>query len=192
MPGRNPVAVGPVLVGLGQPLVLIVGPCVMEPNDLTLVIARRLRAIADELQVPMIFKASFDKANRTSKSSYRGPGLREGLKVFERVKAETGFPGRPMNAAPALSFRTCPYANGLPGFSAIFHILSSPTACTAGLTWSSSPADTPPLVMIRSLSTAASRRTSCVARRSSRTMPKSRTSHPSDASKPRSRNRFEL
>lgn len=92
MAGRNPVQVGDVLVGQGQPLVLIVGPCVMEPNDLTLVIARRLREIADELKVPMIFKASFDKANRTSKKSYRGPGLREGLKVFERVKAETGFP----------------------------------------------------------------------------------------------------
>src|SRR3954454_20284478 len=88
----NPVEVGPVRVGRGQPLVLIAGPCVMEPKDLTLTIARRLVEIGTELGVPLIFKASFDKANRTSKSSYRGPGLDEGLKVFEWVKAETGLP----------------------------------------------------------------------------------------------------
>ncbi len=88
----NPVTIGPVQVGRGRPLVLIAGPCVMEPNDLTLWIARRLVEIRDALGVPLIFKASFDKANRTSKTSYRGPGLHEGLKVFERVKAETGLP----------------------------------------------------------------------------------------------------
>jgi 2-dehydro-3-deoxyphosphooctonate aldolase (KDO 8-P synthase) len=88
----NPVPVGPVSVGVGRPLVLIGGPCVMEPNDLTLTIARRLVEIGAELGVPLIFKASFDKANRTSKSSYRGPGMDAGLKVFERVKAETGLP----------------------------------------------------------------------------------------------------
>jgi 2-dehydro-3-deoxyphosphooctonate aldolase (KDO 8-P synthase) len=91
-PVANPVTVGPVSVGRGRPLALIAGPCVMEPNDLTLVIARRLVEICGRLQVPLIFKASFDKANRTSKSSFRGPGLHEGLKVFERVKAETGLP----------------------------------------------------------------------------------------------------
>jgi 2-dehydro-3-deoxyphosphooctonate aldolase (KDO 8-P synthase) len=88
----NPVSIGPVSVGAGRPLALIVGPCVMEPNDLTLTIARRLVEIGAELGVPLIFKASFDKANRTSKSSYRGPGMEAGLKVFERVKAETGLP----------------------------------------------------------------------------------------------------
>jgi 2-dehydro-3-deoxyphosphooctonate aldolase (KDO 8-P synthase) len=88
----NPVTVGTVSVGRGRPLVLIGGPCVMEPNDLTLTIARRLVEIVAPLGVPLIFKASFDKANRTSKSSYRGIGLDEGLKVFERVKAETGLP----------------------------------------------------------------------------------------------------
>jgi len=91
-PVPNPVAVGPVLIGKGRPLALIAGPCVMEPNDLTLVIARRLVEICGALGVPLVFKASFDKANRTSKSSYRGPGLAAGLKVFERVKAETGLP----------------------------------------------------------------------------------------------------
>lgn len=88
----NPVTIGSVQVGSGQPLALIAGPCVMEPNDLTLVIARRLVEICGRLHVPLIFKASFDKANRTSKSSYRGPGLAEGMKVFERVKKETGLP----------------------------------------------------------------------------------------------------
>jgi len=73
-------------------LALICGPCVMEPNDLTLSIARTLVETCDKLNVPLIFKASFDKANRTSKSSFRGPGIEEGLKVFERVKAETGLP----------------------------------------------------------------------------------------------------
>jgi 2-dehydro-3-deoxyphosphooctonate aldolase (KDO 8-P synthase) len=88
----NPVSVGPVAIGRGRPLALIAGPCVMEPNDLTRTIARRLVEICGELRVQLIFKASFDKANRTSKSSYRGPGLVEGLKVFERIKAETGLP----------------------------------------------------------------------------------------------------
>jgi 2-dehydro-3-deoxyphosphooctonate aldolase (KDO 8-P synthase) len=88
----NPLTIGPVTVGRGRPLALIAGPCVMEPNDLTLVIARRLVEICARLGVPLIFKASFDKANRTSKSSYRGPGMRDGLKVFQRVKAETGLP----------------------------------------------------------------------------------------------------
>ncbi len=88
----NPVTVGPVRIGRNRPLALIAGPCVMEPNDLTLVIARRLREITDRLAIPLIFKASFDKANRTSKSSYRGPGLEGGLKVFQRVQQETGLP----------------------------------------------------------------------------------------------------
>ena len=88
----NPVKVGPVSVGQGQPLALIAGPCVMEPNDLTLTIAYRLVEITQRLGIPLIFKASFDKANRTSKSSFRGPGMEEGLKLFERLKRETGLP----------------------------------------------------------------------------------------------------
>ncbi|MHC5543883.1 3-deoxy-8-phosphooctulonate synthase, partial [Singulisphaera rosea] len=68
----NPVSIGPTTIGRGRPLALICGPCVMEPNDLTLVIARRLAEISAELGVPLVFKASFDKANRTSKSSFRG------------------------------------------------------------------------------------------------------------------------
>jgi 2-dehydro-3-deoxyphosphooctonate aldolase (KDO 8-P synthase) len=64
----------------------------MEPNDLTRVIADRLVTICGDLNIPLIFKASFDKANRTSKSSFRGPGMEEGLRVFERIKADTGLP----------------------------------------------------------------------------------------------------
>ncbi len=88
----NPVTIGPVRIGRGEPLALICGPCVMEPNDLTRAIAGRLVEICGRLGVPLVFKASFDKANRTSKSSFRGPGMVEGLKVFERIKAETGLP----------------------------------------------------------------------------------------------------
>lgn len=92
IPTPNPVTVGPARVGKGLPLAWICGPCVMEPNDLTLTIARRLAEIRERYSLPLIFKASFDKANRTSKASYRGPGMEEGLRVFERVKAETGLP----------------------------------------------------------------------------------------------------
>jgi 2-dehydro-3-deoxyphosphooctonate aldolase (KDO 8-P synthase) len=92
MTAPNPVTVGAVRIGRDQPLALIAGPCVMEPADITLRIARRLVEICGRLGVPLIFKASFDKANRTSGSSYRGPGLVEGMKVFAKVKAETGLP----------------------------------------------------------------------------------------------------
>ena len=88
----NPVAVGNVRIGKNCPLALIAGPCVMEPGEMTLRIARRLVEICAALGVPLIFKASFDKANRTSGSSFRGPGLVEGMKIFARVKSETGLP----------------------------------------------------------------------------------------------------
>src|SRR4028119_687869 len=88
----NPVPVGPARVGGGGRLALIAGPCVMEPDDLTRVIAGRLVEICGRLGIPLIFKASFDKANRTPKTGSRGPGLEGGLRVFERIKAETGLP----------------------------------------------------------------------------------------------------
>ena len=88
----NPVVIGPARIGRGGPLALIAGPCVMEPGDLTLRIAARLAELRDELGIPVVFKASFDKANRTSGGSFRGPGVEEGLRTFERVKAETGLP----------------------------------------------------------------------------------------------------
>lgn len=86
------VAIGNVVCGTGQPLVWIAGPCVIESHDLTLAIADRLRQMADRLALPLIFKASFDKANRTSGKSFRGPGLHEGLKTLETVKRRTGLP----------------------------------------------------------------------------------------------------
>ncbi len=92
MPPPNPVKIGRVEIGRERPLALIAGPCVMEPGEMTMRIADRLVEICEDLSVPLIFKASFDKANRTSKSSFRGPGLEEGMKIFEHVKAETGLP----------------------------------------------------------------------------------------------------
>ncbi len=86
------VSVGNVRVGTGQPLALIAGPCVMEPGGMTEFLARELLQITHKLGVPLIFKASFDKANRTSKSSFRGPGIEAGLDVFRAIKAETGLP----------------------------------------------------------------------------------------------------
>jgi len=87
----NPVKIGPVEIGKNRPLALIAGPCVMEPGDMTARIARRLAEICTALGVPLIFKASFDKANRTSGSSYRGPGLVDGMKIFAQIKADTGL-----------------------------------------------------------------------------------------------------
>ena len=73
-------------------LVLIAGPCVIESAAATLEIAHALKAYAGELGLPLIFKASYDKANRTSLSSYRGPGLEQGLEILARVKAKVGLP----------------------------------------------------------------------------------------------------
>ncbi len=71
---------------------MIAGPCVIEDAALTLEIARTLKKHAQELDLPLIFKASYDKANRTSLSSFRGPGLKVGLKILARVKEEVGLP----------------------------------------------------------------------------------------------------
>jgi 2-dehydro-3-deoxyphosphooctonate aldolase (KDO 8-P synthase) len=73
-------------------LVMIAGPCVIESAAATLAIARTLKEMARELALPLIFKASYDKANRTSLASYRGPGLEKGLETLARVKAEVGLP----------------------------------------------------------------------------------------------------
>ena len=85
------VAIGPVRIGAG-PLTLIAGPCVIEGEAHALGLAGRLRDIAASRGVPFVFKASFDKANRTSVTSYRGPGLEEGLRILSRVKSEVGVP----------------------------------------------------------------------------------------------------
>ncbi len=78
--------------GLQHPFFLIAGPCVIESEELVLNIAEQMKALTDELGIPYIFKASFDKANRTSGSSYRGPGLEEGLRILEKVKLQIGVP----------------------------------------------------------------------------------------------------
>jgi 2-dehydro-3-deoxyphosphooctonate aldolase (KDO 8-P synthase) len=78
--------------GLDQPLFLIAGPCVIESEQLVLDTAGELKAICSELAIPFIFKASFDKANRTSTDSFRGPGLEQGLAILEKVKKEIGVP----------------------------------------------------------------------------------------------------
>jgi len=79
-------------VGLDQPLFLIAGPCVVESEELQLKTAERLKAITDRLGVHFIFKSSFDKANRSSDKSYRGPGMDEGLRVLEKVRSDVGVP----------------------------------------------------------------------------------------------------
>ena len=87
----SPVSIGPYRCGDGS-LLLIAGPCVLETAELTLRIAAELRQIADRHGVSIVFKASFDKANRTSLGSSRGPGIDEGLAILQRVKDATGLP----------------------------------------------------------------------------------------------------
>jgi 2-dehydro-3-deoxyphosphooctonate aldolase (KDO 8-P synthase) len=79
-------------IGAGAPLFVIAGPCVIESERHALKIARSLAKSCAELGVPLIFKASYDKANRTSVDSYRGPGLERGLEILGRIKQETGLP----------------------------------------------------------------------------------------------------
>jgi 2-dehydro-3-deoxyphosphooctonate aldolase (KDO 8-P synthase) len=78
-------------VGAERRFFLIAGPCVIESEDLVMDVAGRLKEITARLQIPFVFKASFDKANRSSGSSFRGPGLAAGLKVLERVRRELGL-----------------------------------------------------------------------------------------------------
>jgi 2-dehydro-3-deoxyphosphooctonate aldolase (KDO 8-P synthase) len=92
MSGVNSVDIGSVRVGGGRSLVLIAGPCVIESASHAADMARAIRDIAAARGIPFIFKASYDKANRTSLSSYRGPGLAEGLRILKRIKADVGVP----------------------------------------------------------------------------------------------------
>src|SRR4051795_2961145 len=79
-------------VGLDQPLFLIAGPCVVESEELQMRTAERLKGIAEKLGILLIFKSSFDKANRSSDKSFRGPGMDEGLKILAKVRDELGTP----------------------------------------------------------------------------------------------------
>jgi 2-dehydro-3-deoxyphosphooctonate aldolase (KDO 8-P synthase) len=86
------VRVGGITIGGGAPLVLIGGPCAIENEEHALMVAERLKAITTAAGVPFIYKSSYDKANRSSINSYRGPGLKEGLRILRRVKEATGLP----------------------------------------------------------------------------------------------------
>ncbi len=88
---RRPIRVGPLTIGNGA-LFLIGGPCVIESAAHPLKIARRLKEITDELEIPFIFKASYDKANRSSIGSFRGMGMERGLDILATVKAKVGVP----------------------------------------------------------------------------------------------------
>ena len=88
----TPVTAGSVSFGTGHPLAFILGPCVIESTQHAIDTAIALQEIAGRVGVPMVFKASFDKANRTSITSYRGPGLADGLRVLAKIKERTGLP----------------------------------------------------------------------------------------------------
>jgi 2-dehydro-3-deoxyphosphooctonate aldolase (KDO 8-P synthase) len=79
-------------VGPDRPFFLIAGPCVIESESLVLDVAGRLKEMTDQLKIPFVFKASFDKANRSSRASFRGPGLESGLKTLARVREQIGVP----------------------------------------------------------------------------------------------------
>lgn len=89
---ENPLKIGQWTCGTGAPLLLFAGPCVIESEGLVLEIARRLKEMSETLGVPLVFKASYDKANRTSGSSFRGPGLDEGLRILSQVRQQTASP----------------------------------------------------------------------------------------------------
>ncbi|MBW2645630.1 MAG: 3-deoxy-8-phosphooctulonate synthase, partial [Deltaproteobacteria bacterium] len=80
-----------IIIGAGHPLVLIAGPCVIESFELTYNIAQFLKELTAELNIPFIFKTSYDKANRTSINSYRGPGFEEGLAIISEIKEKLGI-----------------------------------------------------------------------------------------------------
>jgi 2-dehydro-3-deoxyphosphooctonate aldolase (KDO 8-P synthase) len=92
MPDVRRVSAGAVALGGGSPLLLIAGPCVIESEAHATMIAESLAAMARRVGVPLIFKASYDKANRTSLTSFRGPGLEVGLKVLAAIKKRVGLP----------------------------------------------------------------------------------------------------
>jgi 2-dehydro-3-deoxyphosphooctonate aldolase (KDO 8-P synthase) len=110
------VQVGPVRIGGGAPLALIAGPCVIESRERALAVARELKKLAEKAGFPLVFKASFDKGNRTSVSSFRGPGLEEGLAILAEVRKETGLPvtsdmhdaGQVASCAPVLDLLQIP------------------------------------------------------------------------------------
>jgi 2-dehydro-3-deoxyphosphooctonate aldolase (KDO 8-P synthase) len=103
---NNPIQLGKIACGSGRPLLFIAGPCVIENPELVTEVSGRLAEMAAKLGVPLVFKSSFDKANRTSYHSFRGPGLDRGLAILEKVRETTGLPvttdiHEPSHAEPA-------------------------------------------------------------------------------------------
>ncbi|PYU21613.1 MAG: hypothetical protein DMG32_20160 [Acidobacteria bacterium] len=106
-------SIGAFRIGAGEPLVLIAGPCVIENERHALKMAERLVKIAAKAKVPLIFKASYDKANRSSVRSFRGPGLAGGLEILREIKARFRVPGYnnlvvDMRSFPILAKTGCP------------------------------------------------------------------------------------
>jgi 2-dehydro-3-deoxyphosphooctonate aldolase (KDO 8-P synthase) len=87
----NPVNIGNLSIEEAGPFFVIAGPCVIEDEDTTLRVATFLKETGEAMEIPVIFKTSYDKANRTSMESYRGPGVNRGLEIIEKVKEETGL-----------------------------------------------------------------------------------------------------
>ncbi len=87
----NIIELGKIRIGRACPLVLIAGPCVIESEELCLSIAKRIKEICRRLRISFIFKSSYDKANRTSIGSFRGPGLKKGLKILSKIKHKLGI-----------------------------------------------------------------------------------------------------
>ena len=86
------IRIGRLSIGGGSPLALIAGPCVIENEEKTMEIARYLKELTETLEIPFIFKASYDKANRTSRDAYRGPGLKRGLEILGKIREEFDIP----------------------------------------------------------------------------------------------------
>lgn len=88
----NEVKVGEIRIGKGNPMVLIAGPCVIEGEEIVLEIAKQLKELCQAMKIPLIFKASYEKDNRGSEKSYKGPGVKEGLRILAKVKERIGLP----------------------------------------------------------------------------------------------------
>jgi 2-dehydro-3-deoxyphosphooctonate aldolase (KDO 8-P synthase) len=88
----NEVRIGEIRIGKGNPLVLIAGPCVLEGEAIVMEIAKQLKELCGELKIPLIFKASYEKDNRGSEKSYKGPGVKKGLRILAKVKERLDIP----------------------------------------------------------------------------------------------------
>jgi len=92
MTTERAVAIGSAVIGEGRPLMVVAGPCVAESRDLCIRVAEETKRACDDVGLPFVFKASYDKANRTSIRSPRGPGIEEGLRILEEVRRAVGVP----------------------------------------------------------------------------------------------------